>query len=274
MIYTREQVETFKEQHFAFLQVEDQDHVLTITLNRPDKRNAFHQFLLQELAYALAYAHHFNHIWAVVLRANGPVFCAGADLKAFAGMPADAEGSTIPAPGGQIVLGDEFKGLHKPCIARVHGHVYAGGFLMLGGCTHVVAVQEARFGLPEVRRGIWPMQVMASLLPIMNPRQILDMCMRGRTLNAMEALEYDLVSEVVAAEELDDAVRDLVNDIKGQSPSAIRLGLQAFDELEGVPKNEQHTYLHGMLMKVLQTNDAREGLAAFREKREPRWTGE
>jgi enoyl-CoA hydratase/carnithine racemase len=274
MIYSKEAVESFPDQHFAFLEIEEENHTLQITLNRPDKRNAFHQPMANELAYALAYAHYNNGIWAVVLKANGPVFCSGADLKAFAGMEVDDEGSTIPMPEGMIILGDEFKGLHKPCIARVHGNVYAGGFLMIGGCTHVVAADTANFALPEVKRGIWPMQVMASLMPLMNARKMLDLCMRGKTLTAAEALDARIVSDVVAAAELDTYVNDLVSDILEQSPAAIRHGLQAYHELEGVSREDEHKYLHGMLMKVLQTKDASEGLAAFREKRKPNWTGE
>lgn len=274
MIYSAESVSNFKDQHFAFLEIREAGHTLTVTLNRPDKRNAFHQPMANELAYALAYAHYNKDIWAVVLAANGPVFCSGADLKAFAGMEVNDGGSTIPVPDGLIVLGDEFKGLHKPCIARVHGNVYAGGFLMIGGCTHVVAVEEANFALPEVKRGIWPMQVMASLMPLMNAREMLDLCMRGKTLTAREALEARIITDVVAADELNIYINGIVADILEQSPAAIRHGLQAFQELDGVSKEDQHKYLHGMLMKVLQTKDAKEGLAAFREKRKPEWTGE
>ena len=273
MIYSKEQVADLKEQHFAFLIIEEKDHVFTITLNRPDKRNAFHHPLVNELAYAMSYAHYNDDIWVVLIKANGKIFCAGADLKAFAGMSVDLEGSTIPMPNDLIVLGDEFKGLHKPCIAKIHGDVYAGGFLMIGGCTHVIASEDACFGLPEVKRGIWPMQVMASLMPIMKKRQLLDLCMRGRVLSAREAMEYDIVSVVVPFGELDDSVTSLVDDIKDQSPTAIRYGLQAFHELEDVPPTDHHKYLHSMLKKVLQTEDAMEGLAAFREKRKPVWKG-
>ncbi len=274
MVYTQEQVATIHEQHFAFLEITEAENVLTITLNRPEKRNAFHQPYMNELAYALSYAHYEKSVWVVVIKANGPVFCAGADLKAFAGMEVDSEGSTIPMPSQMFVLGDELKGLHKPLIAQVHGDVYAGGFLMLGGCTHVVTASTARFGLPEVKRGIWPMQVMASLMPVMNSRQMLDMCMRARVLNANEAFELGLATQVEDTEELEEAVHKLVTHIKEQSPSAIRLGLKAFNEMESIPKEKQHKYLHKMLMEVLQTKDAKEGLTAFREKRKANWTGE
>jgi enoyl-CoA hydratase/carnithine racemase len=274
MIYTKEQTTSFHEQTFAYLIIEEKNNVLSITLNRPDKRNAFHQPLANELAYALAYAHYTNSVWAVVLKANGPVFCAGADLKAFAGISEEGPQSSIPMPSGMIALGDEFKGLHKPCIAQVHGDVYAGGFLMICGCTHVVAVEEAKFGLPEVKRGIWPMQVMASLMPLMSARDMLDLCMRAKTIDAAEAKRLGIVSDVVKAGELENFVQGLVNDIKEQSPTAIRFGLEAFEKMQNLSEGEKHKYLQGMLMKVLSSKDAQEGLAAFREKRKAEWIGE
>ena len=273
MIYTQEQIANFSEQSFAYLIIEEKENVLTITLNRPDKRNAFHMPLANELAFALAYAHYNNAIWCIVLKANGPTFCAGADLKAFAGDDTTEKPSTIPMPKDMVKLGDEFNGLHKPCIAQVHADVYAGGFLMIGGCTHVIAVEEAKFGLPEVKRGIFPFQVMATLEPLMSARQLLDLCLRAKTLSAKEAKEIGLVSEVVTVENLETTVQQFVADIKEQSPTALRLGLKAFQEMKTKNADEKHKYLHAMLMQCLQSKDAAEGLAAFKEKRKPLWSG-
>ncbi|MDX2002593.1 MAG: enoyl-CoA hydratase-related protein [Chitinophagales bacterium] len=274
MLYTQEQVSSFKQQQFAYLQVQEEDHVLTITLNRPEKKNAMNPVFMNEIVYALSYAHYANSVWVVVLKANGDVFCAGADLKAFAGQAPDAAASTIPEPPAPVVLGDAFNNLHKPCIAQVHANVYAGGFLLICGCTHVVASGNAQFSLPEVKRGIWPMQVMASLKPIMPARKLLDLCMRARTLTADEAKELGLVTEVVAVTDLESTVNDLVAELKTFSPSAIRLGLKAWDELKGIPADKAHPFLLGMLQEILGTKDAGEGLQAFIEKRSPVWTGE
>jgi enoyl-CoA hydratase/carnithine racemase len=274
MLYTQEQITNYSEQSFAYLIIEEKENVLTITLNRPEKRNAFHMPLANELAYALAYAHYNNAIWCVVLKANGPTFCAGADLKAFAGDATTEKPSNIPMPNDMVKLGDEFNGLHKPCIAQVHADVYAGGFLMIGGCTHVVAVEDAKFGLPEVKRGIFPFQVMATLEPLMSARQLLDLCIRAKTLTAQEAKEIGLVSEVVNTDNLEKRVQELVEDIKEQSPTAVRLGLKAFQEMKTKNADEKHKYLHAMLMQCLQSKDAAEGLLAFKEKRTPLWKGE
>lgn len=274
MNYTQEQVQNFHEQTFEFLEVNLQNHVLTITLNRPEKKNAMHPVMMAELAYCATFAHYNKDVWCIVLQANGDIFCAGADLKAFAGQADPTTKSTIPMPKGEVLVGELFPKTFKPCIAKVHGDVYAGGFLLIGGCTHVIAAEGIKLGLPEVKRGIWPMQVMASLTPILPARTILDFCMRGLTVTSEQAFSMGLVTQVVKKEELNVAVQQLVQEICENAPAAIRLGLQAFYEMKNLPPHEQHAYLKNMLGKVLATKDSQEGIKAFMEKRKPVWTGE
>ena len=272
MLFNSEQLAAFKQQTFAHLIVEEKDHLLTITLNRPEKKNALNPVLFREIAYALKWAEYNSNIWAVVVAAKGDVFCAGADLKAFTGGE-EATTSTVPVPPVEIILGDSFTSLHKPCIAKVHAPVYAGGFLIICGCTHVIAATESSFSLPEVKRGLFPFQVMQSMLQIMPPRAVLDFCIRAKSVNAQEAEKIGLVSKVVSKETLDAEVQALVDEIFQFSPSAIRLGLEAFDNLKNVPAGEAHTYLKQMLSLAVQTEDAAEGLTAFAEKRKPVWKG-
>ncbi|HXH19262.1 MAG TPA: enoyl-CoA hydratase-related protein [Chitinophagales bacterium] len=272
MVFSQEQTKSLSSQTFAYLIVEENEHVLTVTLHRPEKKNAMNPVMMNEIVFALNYAHYNNDVWVVVIKAHGDVFSAGADLKAFAGQ-ADEKKSTIPEPSSPVALGDAFVHLHKPCIAQVHGNVLAGAHLIVCGCTHVIASSNVQFSLPEVKRGIWPMQVMASLAQIMPARQLLDYCMRGKTLSAEEALELGLATQVVEPSELDNAVKSLVDEIKSLSPSAIRLGLKAWDELKNVEPSGHHQFLLKMLQQVLQTEDAAEGLRAFAEKRKPVWKG-
>ncbi len=272
MLYTSQQLSDFKKQTFAHLLYEEKNHLLTLTLNRPEKKNALNPVLFKELAYALNYAAHNNEIWGVVIAANGDVFCAGADLKAFAGEVQETI-STIPEPKKEVVIGDEFNHLHKPCIAKVHAPVYAGGFLIICGCTHVIATPNATFSLPEVKRGLFPFQVMQSLLQIMPPRAVIDFCIRAKSLTAAEAEKTGLVSKIVEAGKLDEEVKGLVNEIFEYSPSAIRLGLQAYITLKNIPHSEAHTYLKQMLSLAIATEDAAEGMKAFSEKRKPVWKG-
>ena len=281
MIYTKEDIANFKDSVFTYLLIDEADHILTITLNRPEKKNAMNPVMINEIAFALSYAHYNNDIWVVVIAANGDVFCAGADLKAFAGLSRpnsrggdqDTTNSTIPEPSAEVLLGEIFTQLHKPSIAKVHASVYAGAFLIICGCTHVIAADNATFSLPEVKRGIWPMQVMQSLLDIMPPRKVLDLCMLGKTINSQEALDLGLITSKVPSNDLDNEVAGLTSKIFGNSPAAIKHGLRAFDELRAIDNDQKHAYLKKMLGEVLKTEDAREGITAFKEKRKPNWTG-
>jgi len=264
---------TFTDKTFAFLEVEERDHVLTLTLNRADKKNALHPVMANEIAFAMAYASQSTNVWAVVLKANGDVFCAGADLKAFMGGGEETT-STVPKAQGEILLGEVFRTLHRPCIAQVEGNAFAGAFLLLCGCTHVVAADHVRFGLPEVKRGLFPFQVMASMMEVMPARKVMDWCIRGNDLSATEAAELGLVTHISPQVQVAYTVQNLLNEILANSPSAIRNGLEAYAHLRGEEAKKNHQYLIGMLMRTVQTKDAQEGVLAFKEKRQPKWTGE
>lgn len=270
MNYTKEQVDKLPEQTFAYLLLEEKDHVLYLRLNRPTKKNALNPVLLQELAYALNYARHQKRIRAVVLSAEGDVFCAGADLKAFMGMK-EENNSTIPKPGKEILLGEVFHEVHKPTIALVEGNVFAGGFLILANCTYVVAESGLRFGLPEVKRGLFPFQVMASLMEVMPKRKVLDWCLRGYDLSVEQAVENGLVTHLAEKGAGKGVVDVLLGDLMQNSPGAIRLGLEAANEMRRLDPKDQHKYLQQMLFRAIQGPDAREGIAAFKEKRKPVW---
>jgi len=270
-LYTESQVADIHKQTFAYLQVEEADHVLTLTLDRANKKNALHPQLVNEIAYSLHYAHFSKQIWVIVIQAKGSVFCAGGDLKAMAGI-IEPNDSTVPQPNGEVLIGELFNKIYKPTIAKVTGDVYAGGFFFLAGCNIVVAQDNVKFGLPEVKRGIYPFQVMAALLKVMPARKVVDWCIRGYNLPVIQALQFGLVSEIQTAENIDAAVQKIIDELKQNSPSAIRYGLEAYDKIQ--PAAAEHKYLYDILMQTIQTKDGQEGLKAFREKRKPVWTGE
>lgn len=269
MLYTTDQTTDLLTRPLRFLLVSQTDHVLTLTLNRPEKKNALNPTLLNELAFALAYAHFTTDVWVVVLAATGDTFCAGMDLKALSSGTTEPE--TVPPPAGPVRLGELMAGLHKPCIARVQGPVFAGGFLLVGGATFAVVAEEATFTLPEVKRGLFPFQVLAILLDLMPARQALDLCLRGRTLSAAQALAVGLATQVVPALEIDQTVAALLTDLTAVSPTALRFGLRAFQQLKNLPSDQQQAFLHDQFTQIQQTEDAREGMAAFLEKRLPTW---
>ncbi|TVR78869.1 MAG: enoyl-CoA hydratase [Chitinophagaceae bacterium] len=275
MYYSYEEAKVILEKKSKYLVIDYKEHVLNITLNRPEKKNAMDGLFMRELAMALAFAKGNNDIRVVLIKANGDIFSAGADLKGFAGKHNESEDSPAFDKNSKVILGDEFKSIYKPCIAKVHAPVYAGGFLILGGCTHVLSTLKATYTLPEVKRGLWPFQVMESLMDIIPSRKLLDWCMLGTTLSANKAFEYGIVTQVTQDEEdLDQSTEKLIKEIISNSPTAIRMGIKAYHELQELKKNERNTFLHGRLQELIQSKDAQEGLQAFLEKRKPKWTGE
>lgn len=269
MVYTAPQTVQLPPHGFRYLLTSLDDHVLTITLNRPGKKNALHPPLLAELAFALTHAHYSADVWLVILSATGDTFCAGMDLKSLSA--GDSEMFSVPDPSGPIRLGELMAGLHKPCICRVQGPVYAGGFLLVGSSTYVVAAESATFSLPEVKRGLFPFQVLAVLLDIMPYRTALDLCLRAKTLTAADALNIGLVTDVVPADGLDAVVATLTDDLKQYSPTAMQFGLRAARQLKSLSPDEQQTFLNEQFGQIQQTPDAKEGMAAFLEKRKPQW---
>jgi len=261
----------FHNQTYAFLLVEEADHVLTLTLDRAAKKNALHPQMINELAYGFQYAHGNNDIWMIQIQAKGNVFCAGADLKAMAGMAED-HNSTIPQPKEVVLVGQLFNKVYKPTITKVTGDVYAGGFFFLAGSNIVIAQDNIKFGLPEVKRGLYPFQVMASLMQVMPPRKVIDWCIRGYNLPVDQAERFGLVTTISTAEKIDETTQEIINELKQNSPTAIRNGLKALDHIN--PMGAQHQYLLKMLMETIGSKDGQEGLKAFREKRSPIWTGE
>ncbi len=259
---------------YAYIKAKAENHVLTITLARPQAKNAMSPTMIREYAYAMSHAHYNKDIWAVVFEAEGNIWCAGADLKAMRGEE-EANNSSVPFPQKEIVIGDLFTQLHKPVITKIHAPVYAGGFLLVGNAHYNIAVKSATFSLPEVKRGIFPFQVMAVLLNNMPARTVLDWCLRAKTLTATQALEAGLLTHVVEnEEELTQKTQEIISELFENSPSAIRLGLKAYTEMQSISAEEKQSFLKKILEETIQTKDAQEGLKAFAEKRKPNWIGE
>jgi enoyl-CoA hydratase/carnithine racemase len=271
MYFKHSDIQKFNEIPFYFIKTQQIKNVFYLTLNRPEKRNAFTPTMVQELAFALEYAQSQQDIWCVVVQAEGTVFCAGMDLNVFQNPELDIKNEAIPQPSHEITLGDAFKNLTKPSIAKVEGAVLAGGFLIIGGCTFVIAVEDAQFGLPEVKRGIFPMQVMASLLKIMPQRKAMELCILAKNYSATEALNLGIVTHLSNREGINNDIENLINNIVDGSPFAIQKGLETIEKLSQVPDNEQHSFLINQLQIIRNSGDAQEGINAFKEKRKPVW---
>ena len=253
------------------LRVTDAGPVRTITLAVPDKRNAIGTLMVGEILQALAEASAAESVHVVVLAGEGKAFCAGGDFGDFAGGPSDAPEAKR---GDYAELLLALVRSDKPVIARVHGAAMGGGLGLVAASTFAIAEGGAKLGTPEIDVGVFPMMIMAVLARLVPRRALVEMMLTGRKLDAQEALAIGLVGRVVPSlEDLDRAVGELAATLAAKSPKTMSLGLRAFADQDDLDLASALPLLRGRLAECLATEDAREGLTAFLEKRRPVWTG-
>ena len=243
--------------------VAHEGRVETITLNRPDKRNALSLDLCQELVHAFDQADHSGAVGAIVLNANGPAFCAGMDLK-----------EAVQIDQNQLArIHDRlFTLIHRlrtPIIAAVHGAALAGGTGLAANSHIVIAGPDATFGLTEVRIGFWPMMIYRAVEQAMGPRRTLELSLTGRIFDANEALEYGLVTQI-SNDPLKRA-QEIATQLAAYSPVAIGTGLDYVRQIHGHDWEHAGKIGHLTRNRLIESKDFHEGCAAFREKRQPSW---
>jgi len=252
---------------FIYIKVRQEEHVFYLTLARPGKRNAFTPVMVSEMAFALKKANESSEVRVVVIEAEGPVFCAGMDLNVFNNPEAEAGNPLVPV--SDVPLAEAVSQLDKPSVALVKGPVIAGGFLIIGECTFVVAGPEASFSLPEVKRGLFPMQVMATLSKSLTQRKLLEMCILGNTYSAIDALEMGLITHLTEDPEM--LTRQLAEQISDNAPFAIKKGIEALKTLGSLAEAGHQKYLKTKLEEIRSSEDARAGYEAFKSKSKPVW---
>lgn len=255
---------------FHNLEVQRSGYVATLVLRRPERKNALNPMLINELLWALDDLRGDASVRAIVLTGSGKAFCAGVDLRQISD---PGEESQLAAKGDFAQLLLRFPKLQKPVIAKVNGAALGGGLGLVASCPFAIACESAKLGTPEILRGLFPMQIMAVLEPLIPRRKLLDMMLLGRVVSAATAEEWGLLTRVVPDAELDAAVDDLAKQLSERSPTAMRMGLDALATQTGKPLEEALPYLRGQLEELLGKEDALEGLTAFLQKRAPVWTG-
>jgi methylglutaconyl-CoA hydratase len=250
--------------------VEKRDSALWITLNRPEKRNAFNAEVLARVADGYRRAQAEPDVRAIVLTGAGEkAFCAGGDLQPGQAFAFDhARPSTDYADLLRVVAR-----CTVPSIARVNGACMAGGMGLLCMTDLAVAADSAVFALPEVKRGLFPMQVFALMDGLVPRRTLREWMLCGEVFDAGAALAAGLVNYVVPPADLDAKTEWLVGRIADKSPTAIRRGKYAIRAMADMAFEEALSYAEGQIAVMPLTEDAKEGLAAFNEKRKPAWTG-
>ena len=248
---------------------EVRDAVAWLTINREVRRNALSLEMIDLFQEYLDRVEADDAIRAVCLTAAGEkAFCSGADLAT------SFEGEETAAGARKYAgLLKRMAALSKPIVARVNGHCMAGGMGFMLSSDIVYAREGVKFGTPEVNVGLFPMMIGALIFRNATRKKALEMIYTARMLTAAEAEDMGLITKAVPREELDGLVQETLNTIVSKAPLAIKIGRQALAAAEDRTLNEALDYLCEKLAEVVSTEDAKEGLMAFMQKRQPEWKG-
>ena len=242
-------------------------HVVTLTISRPPN-NHINRELIVTLASRLEALDADEGCRAIVLTGAGDkAFCAGADLQTGQSFKFDYSEPTQ----GMANLFRLTRQLNVPLIARVNGACMAGGMGLMAMCDMAVAAPHAVFGLPEVKVGVFPAQVLSVLSGLIGPRALTELCITGEPITAAQALQLGMINHVSG--DLDAGVQALLGRFLDKSPAAIRRGLYLMKRIGTMSFEQSMAFTESQIALFALTEDAAEGQAAFREKRKPNWSG-
>lgn len=246
------------------------DRIAYVTMNRPEKRNALSIEHMEELTDCFQTIGQDQGVGVVILRANGPAFCAGHDLNELTGQDADFYRHEFDVC---TVMMDTMQNIPQPVIAQVHGVATAAGCQLVATCDLAVASGQAKFATPGVKIGLFCSTPMVAVSRNLPRKKMLEMLLTGEPMPAEEALRYGLVNRVVPAEQLEDETRALAEKILESSPFVVGIGKQAFYQQLEMPQHQAYAYTKEVMSLNSLAADAQEGICAFLEKRPARWQG-
>ena len=250
---------------------EDDNGVCTLTLNRPRQYNALSTELLTQLQNAIATISEDDKIRVVIIAANGKAFCPGHDLKEMRSSEEKSFHQGLFAQCGKLML--NINQMPQPVIAQVNGIATAAGCQLVANCDLAVASEDARFAVSGINVGLFCSTPAVPLSRNLPRKQAMQMLLSGDFISAETALHYGLLNEVVKADELQQATRVLADKIVAKSPLAIKLGKDMFYKQLPMDLSEAYAYAAEKMACNMDSEDAREGIDAFIEKRQPQWKG-
>jgi methylglutaconyl-CoA hydratase len=258
--------------NFETLKLEINDGIGIITLNRPDKRNAISLQLVDELMSALDELEQ-STVRVVILTGAGKAFCAGMDLEELKSLAGKTHDENVEGSKKMARLFRRLYEFPKPTIAAVNGAAIAGGTGLATMCDFTLAVPEAKFGYTEVRIGFVPAIVSSILVWQVGHKIARDLLLSGRLFEAAEAHRYGLVNEIVETDKLIARARELAAQLMENSPSSMLATKRLINGFISAQLNGQIAEAIEENARIRTTDDFREGISSFLEKRKPRWTG-
>lgn len=249
---------------------DDADGICTLTLNRPQARNALSMALMAAIQDELDAIREDSTVKVVVIKANGPAFCAGHDLKEVRGLDKD---SHLPLFQQCSRMMMSIVTLPKPVIASVHAMATAAGCQLVASCDLAYAAETAKFATPGVNIGLFCSTPMVALSRNVPRKTAMEMLLSGKPLSAGKAAAMGLVNDVVAAEELDATVQEMAATIASKSPLTLAIGKEAFYQQLEMPQADAYAFASEVMSRNMAARDAEEGIDAFLEKRPAVWTG-
>jgi methylglutaconyl-CoA hydratase len=257
---------------YQTLDISIADKVATVTLNRPELRNAFNELAIAELALAFDELGQNDLVRVVVLAANGPAFCAGADLNWMKKMAAYTQDEN---EADALLLADMLRTIYlcpKPVVAKVQGDCYAGGMGLVAACDIVVASEAANFCLSEVKLGLIPATISPYVIKAMGENAARRYFISAERFSALEAHRIGFVHEVVVPEALDTTLAAIVKALSSNSPHAVREAKKLVREITGKPVTDDLVAdTANRIAEIRASDEGREGVASFLEKRKPTW---
>ncbi len=260
-------------QGYSQLIVEQRGVACYITINRATEHNTMTDTVMEEFVRAFREAESMDGVRAIVLTGAGEqTFCAGGKLKPTAdGSPFALEPGRFDNP-----IAEMFRAMDRcnlPIIARVNGSAFGGGLGLICACDFAVAVDSAKFGTTEAKVGVFPMMILPVLMRVIPRRRLQEMCFFAHRFSANEARQFDIVNEVVPATELDAAVSAMVDKLAANSPIALRIGRRAISAVTDLSFTDALNLTQAVLPILSQSEDTKEGMKAFAERRAPVWPG-
>jgi enoyl-CoA hydratase len=252
---------------------EVKEHIATVTLNRPAQRNSINGGILSGLNLGLDQADQDPCVSAIILTGAGGHFCSGADLggSGFSGQQSFLDVHEGRGHFARLLL--KMNRSRKPILAAIEGYCLAGGMGLCLSSDIVIASEDAQFGTPEIKRGLWPYMVTAVLIRNLGLKKAMELCMTGDRISAVEAERIGLINYAVPKAEFRDKVDQMANKLASFSPAVMGLGKQSFYQMADMTVEDALEYLKCQLTINAQTEDIVEGVRAFLEKRDPQWKG-